>query len=269
MCCPQPLGKWWTSRQGCCRTRCTIKALTLLTRYVFAFMGPVQQASGGAACPIGWVMASTLLTRWLPTFPFTPCSQQVVDFVRQRLDKGVAPQDIASELLNSCLANDPREARGIGCDNMTAAVRSRCKLLRCGGWRVPLLVRAIGCDNATVAAVRNHKCFRCLAHTVGVLAATRSSCPCACQFLGDTFPTSARRPFLQIVVFEPSSGPARHGSCPCGAHSEEAELAQRAQHAPANGHAGSSGNGSDTTMREATPVPETAPPAAAAAAAKA
>ena len=52
-----------------------------------------------------------------------PCSQQVVDFVHQRLAKGVEPRDIASELLNACLANDPREARGIGCDNMTAAVR--------------------------------------------------------------------------------------------------------------------------------------------------
>ena len=51
------------------------------------------------------------------------CSQQVVDFVHQRLAKGVEPRDIASELLNACLANDPREARGIGCDNMTAAVR--------------------------------------------------------------------------------------------------------------------------------------------------
>lgn len=52
-----------------------------------------------------------------------PRSQQVVDFVRERLGQGVAPHDITSELLNACLAHDPREARGIGCDNMTAAVR--------------------------------------------------------------------------------------------------------------------------------------------------
>lgn len=72
----------------------------------------------------------------------------------------------------------------------------------------------------------------------------------------------------QIVVFEPSSGPLRHGSCSCGARSDDAE------HALANGHhtggsGGASSGSSDTTMREATPVPEAAPPAAAAAAAKA
>ena len=50
------------------------------------------------------------------------CSQQVCDFVSPRLAQGQAPTDIASELLNACLASDPREARGIGCDNMTAAV---------------------------------------------------------------------------------------------------------------------------------------------------
>jgi len=46
----------------------------------------------------------------------------VVDFVGERLAKGCQPHDISSDLLNACLANDPREARGIGCDNMTAAV---------------------------------------------------------------------------------------------------------------------------------------------------
>lgn len=49
-------------------------------------------------------------------------SQQVVTFVHERLEKGVAPTEICSELLNACLAHDPREARGIGCDNMTAAI---------------------------------------------------------------------------------------------------------------------------------------------------
>jgi hypothetical protein len=53
---------------------------------------------------------------------FLACSQQVVDFVRPRLEKGCPPHEVASELLNACLANDPKEARGIGCDNMTAAV---------------------------------------------------------------------------------------------------------------------------------------------------
>lgn len=67
----------------------------------------------------------------------------------------------------------------------------------------------------------------------------------------------------QIVVFEPSKHPAALGSLPCGAHSDVAE------HALANGSSNGGGIGSsaDTSMREATPLPEAA--AAAAAAAKA
>lgn len=49
-------------------------------------------------------------------------SDQVVTFVRERLDAGKAPMTIASELLDACLAEDPREARGIGCDNQTAVI---------------------------------------------------------------------------------------------------------------------------------------------------
>lgn len=52
-------------------------------------------------------------------------SQQVVDFVAERLARGKQPEDICEELLDVCLASDPREARGIGCDNMTAAVSWR------------------------------------------------------------------------------------------------------------------------------------------------
>lgn len=59
-----------------------------------------------------------------PPPPSLPCrSQQVVDFVRERLGRGTRPADVAAELLSACLARDPREARGVGCDNMTAAVR--------------------------------------------------------------------------------------------------------------------------------------------------
>jgi protein phosphatase 1G len=41
-------------------------------------------------------------------------NQEVVTFVRERLDQGADPTDVSSELLNACLAKDPREARGIG-----------------------------------------------------------------------------------------------------------------------------------------------------------
>ena len=63
------------------------------------------------------------------TIPFPPqsvifalCSQQVVDFVHAGLEEGKSPTEVASSLLNSCLASDPRETRGIGCDNMTCCI---------------------------------------------------------------------------------------------------------------------------------------------------
>jgi protein phosphatase 1G len=49
-------------------------------------------------------------------------NQQVVDFVKERLDKGMVPKEISCELLDACLATDPKEARGIGCDNMTIVI---------------------------------------------------------------------------------------------------------------------------------------------------
>ena len=49
-------------------------------------------------------------------------NQDAVDFVSQRLDQGMEPTQIACAMLDACLANDPKEARGIGCDNMTAIV---------------------------------------------------------------------------------------------------------------------------------------------------
>eukprot|EP00798_Chlamydomonas_sp_ICE-L_P032326 gene32326-16898_t len=49
-------------------------------------------------------------------------NQECVDFVSQRLDQGMIPSAAASALLDACLADDPKEARGVGCDNMTAVV---------------------------------------------------------------------------------------------------------------------------------------------------
>lgn len=54
-------------------------------------------------------------------------NQQVVDFVRARL-AGVGPVNadhvkrVAEELLDACLAVDPKETRGVGCDNMTCVI---------------------------------------------------------------------------------------------------------------------------------------------------
>ena len=41
-------------------------------------------------------------------------NQEVVQFVSVCLDSGMALPDIASQLLDACLAPDPRETRGIG-----------------------------------------------------------------------------------------------------------------------------------------------------------
>lgn len=41
-------------------------------------------------------------------------NQDVVQFVNAYLDSGMALPDIASQLLDACLAPDPRETRGIG-----------------------------------------------------------------------------------------------------------------------------------------------------------
>ena len=49
-------------------------------------------------------------------------AQAVVDFVSARLDAGEKPAAAAAALLDACLAPDPRETRGIGCDNMTATI---------------------------------------------------------------------------------------------------------------------------------------------------
>lgn len=55
---------------------------------------------------------------------FCDCSSclcaQAVDFVNQRLDLDLAARTICAEILDFCLAKNPKEARGIGCDNMTA-----------------------------------------------------------------------------------------------------------------------------------------------------
>lgn len=48
--------------------------------------------------------------------------QDVVDFIGAKLKEGMSPCQAASALLDACLANDPREARGVGCDNMTSVV---------------------------------------------------------------------------------------------------------------------------------------------------
>lgn len=49
-------------------------------------------------------------------------NQQAVDFISKQLEDGAKPADAACALLDACLAPDPKEARGVGCDNMTAIV---------------------------------------------------------------------------------------------------------------------------------------------------
>lgn len=49
-------------------------------------------------------------------------NQQAIDFVSSKLDAGMTPTQASCALLDACLAADPKEARGIGCDNMTALI---------------------------------------------------------------------------------------------------------------------------------------------------
>ena len=48
--------------------------------------------------------------------------QDVVNFVGERLGQGIPASEVASGLLDACLAIHPLETRGIGCDNMTATI---------------------------------------------------------------------------------------------------------------------------------------------------
>lgn len=49
-------------------------------------------------------------------------NQQAVDFVLNGLEEEKSTSEIAAELLDHCLAMDPKLTRGVGCDNMTCLI---------------------------------------------------------------------------------------------------------------------------------------------------
>ena len=49
-------------------------------------------------------------------------NQQAIDFIRQRMGPDTTLSQVTSELVDACMAADPKETRGIGCDNMTAMI---------------------------------------------------------------------------------------------------------------------------------------------------
>eukprot|EP00891_Asterochloris_glomerata_P002141 jgi/Astpho2/2141/Aster-03135 len=49
-------------------------------------------------------------------------NQEACDFVLERLRPGASLNQIACELLDRCLASNPHDTRGIGCDNMTFTI---------------------------------------------------------------------------------------------------------------------------------------------------
>mmetsp|Transcript_64967 Transcript_64967/g.149063 ORF Transcript_64967/g.149063 Transcript_64967/m.149063 type:complete len:381 (+) Transcript_64967:31-1173(+) len=61
-------------------------------------------------------------------------NQEAVDFCRQRLMKGMRIEKVLEQLLDDCLAEDPKENGGLGTDNMTALL---VKLKRGGRGRMP------------------------------------------------------------------------------------------------------------------------------------
>lgn len=48
--------------------------------------------------------------------------QAAVGFVLEGLGKGLEPHQISANMLDACLAGDPKDACGIGCDNMTCII---------------------------------------------------------------------------------------------------------------------------------------------------
>jgi protein phosphatase 1G len=49
-------------------------------------------------------------------------NQEAIDFVRKGLEEGKSCSEVACDVLDRCIATDPKESRGIGCDNMTCCV---------------------------------------------------------------------------------------------------------------------------------------------------
>jgi protein phosphatase 1G len=49
-------------------------------------------------------------------------NEQVCAFVKARIQQCMKLTDIAEELLDRCLSQDPKETQGLGCDNMTAVI---------------------------------------------------------------------------------------------------------------------------------------------------
>jgi hypothetical protein len=48
--------------------------------------------------------------------------QMAVQFIAAKLNAGLQPHEACSQLLDHCLASDPKDACGVGCDNMTSVV---------------------------------------------------------------------------------------------------------------------------------------------------
>ena len=49
-------------------------------------------------------------------------NQEAIDFVRKGLEAGRSCSEVSCDILDHCIATDPKESRGIGCDNMTCTV---------------------------------------------------------------------------------------------------------------------------------------------------
>ena len=74
-------------------------------------------------------------------------NQEVVQFVSVCLDSGMSLDSIASQLLDACLAPDPRETRGIGAppQHLQLRLRCTCLVLTCV-LRAPFNIRAGICQ---------------------------------------------------------------------------------------------------------------------------
>ncbi|GFH27620.1 PPM-type phosphatase domain-containing protein [Haematococcus lacustris] len=89
-------------------------------------------------------------------------NQDVVDFIGSKLDLGMSASAAACALLDACLAHDPKEARGVGCDNMTAVVQANqmpssppcCMASRVIGHTASTHAMLVSSDHACIAGCR-------------------------------------------------------------------------------------------------------------------
>ena len=136
--CP-PRSKWCTARQGVAQQDRVLPPAEPARRYPFP-RAAAQDTIGHSSFCRGLPAAEQIITAQpdvqhvtlveADQFFLLGCdgvwdvlsNQEACDFVLERLRPGASLNQIACELLDRCLASNPHDTRGIGCDNMTITI---------------------------------------------------------------------------------------------------------------------------------------------------